>query len=156
MLESFVSTQKMGVQKALQKKFRQFISYKKDFVELLMATLQVPPGCHSIVVFLCTRIEDDHKNVFIDLAMSWTQIWPSCLQVLKCSHFPGGTSCQAHLLDFNCMSSCLCELVLHVQALMREQLRIEQMQGSSPDGLLKVTCRWTNSATSTSIITVCL
>ena len=41
MLESFVSTQKMGVQKALQKKFKQFISYKRDFVELLMATLQV-------------------------------------------------------------------------------------------------------------------
>ena len=41
MLESFVSTQKMGVQKALQKKFRQFISYKQDFVELLIATLQV-------------------------------------------------------------------------------------------------------------------
>jgi hypothetical protein len=43
MLESFVSTQKMGVQKALQKKFKQFISYKRDFVELLMATLQVCP-----------------------------------------------------------------------------------------------------------------
>ena len=47
MLESFVSTQKMGVQKALQKKFRQFISYKKDFVELLMATLQVNLQCIS-------------------------------------------------------------------------------------------------------------
>jgi len=46
-----VSTQKMGVQKALQKKFKQFISYKRDFVELLMATLQVlgrpPPPSHS-------------------------------------------------------------------------------------------------------------
>ena len=40
MLESFVSTQKMGVQKALQKKFRRFMSYKQDFVELMMNALQ--------------------------------------------------------------------------------------------------------------------
>lgn len=49
MLESFVSTQKMGVQKALQKKFRQFISYKQDFVELLMATLQVSKQAFSVI-----------------------------------------------------------------------------------------------------------
>ena len=40
MLESFISTQKMGVQKALQKKFKRFMSYKQDFLELLMAALQ--------------------------------------------------------------------------------------------------------------------
>lgn len=66
MLESFVSTQKMGVQKALQKKFKRFITYKQDFVELMMATLQ---------------------------------------------------------------------------SLMREQVRIDQLQGMSADGLLKVSCR---------------
>ena len=55
MLESFVSTQKMGVQKALQKKFRQFISYKQDFVELLMATLQVRLSslCSTLIYVLC-------------------------------------------------------------------------------------------------------
>lgn len=40
MLESFISTQKMGVQKALARKFKRFMSYKRDFVELLMSLLQ--------------------------------------------------------------------------------------------------------------------
>ena len=66
MLESFISTQKIGVQKALQKKFKHFMSHRQDFVELMMATLQ---------------------------------------------------------------------------ALMREQLRIDQLQGMAADGFLKVTCR---------------
>ena len=66
MLESFVSTQKMGVQKALQKKFKRFMSYKGDFVELMMNTLQ---------------------------------------------------------------------------SLMRDQLRIDQMQGMAADGMLKISCR---------------
>ena len=39
MLESFVSTQKMSVQKALQKKFKRFINYKNDLAELLMSAL---------------------------------------------------------------------------------------------------------------------
>ena len=40
MLESFISTQKLSVQKMLARKFQRFISYKRDFLELLMAALQ--------------------------------------------------------------------------------------------------------------------
>lgn len=40
MLESFISTQKFGVQKALQKSFKKFITYKKDFNELLLHLLR--------------------------------------------------------------------------------------------------------------------
>lgn len=38
------------------------------------------------------------------------------------------------------------------QALMREQLRIEQLQGSSADGMLKVTCRYVPLVLSTSFL----
>lgn len=41
LLESFVSTQKQSVQKAMAKKFKRYISYKQDFFELIMAALQV-------------------------------------------------------------------------------------------------------------------
>ncbi|XP_024380390.1 DNA replication licensing factor MCM2 [Physcomitrium patens] len=40
MLESFISTQKFGVQKALQKSFKKYITYKKDFNELLLHLLR--------------------------------------------------------------------------------------------------------------------
>ncbi len=40
LLGSFISTQKMSVQKALSNKFKKYLSYKADFVELLMAALQ--------------------------------------------------------------------------------------------------------------------
>ena len=40
LLASFISTQKMSVQKALAKKFKRFVAYKRDFVELLMTALQ--------------------------------------------------------------------------------------------------------------------
>ena len=40
MLESFISTQKLSVQKMLARKFARFMSYKRDFLELLMSTLQ--------------------------------------------------------------------------------------------------------------------
>ncbi|GBG79966.1 hypothetical protein CBR_g30228 [Chara braunii] len=40
MLESFISTQKYGVQKALSKSFKKFMTYKKDFNELLLHILR--------------------------------------------------------------------------------------------------------------------
>ena len=40
LLDSFISTQKLSVQKTLQRKFRRFVAYKRDFQELLLSTLQ--------------------------------------------------------------------------------------------------------------------
>jgi hypothetical protein len=41
MLESFVATQKLSVQKALRRKFRRYISAKSDFNGLVLLKLQV-------------------------------------------------------------------------------------------------------------------
>jgi hypothetical protein len=40
LLDSFISTQKLSVQKTLQRKFRRFVAYKRDFQELLLSALQ--------------------------------------------------------------------------------------------------------------------
>ncbi len=40
MLESFISTQKLSVQKALAKKFRRFMTAKADFDQLALYKLQ--------------------------------------------------------------------------------------------------------------------
>ncbi|GMI78008.1 MINICHROMOSOME MAINTENANCE 2 [Hibiscus trionum] len=40
LLESFISTQKFGVQKALRKSFRQYITFKKDYHGLLLVLLR--------------------------------------------------------------------------------------------------------------------
>ncbi|MBA0786685.1 hypothetical protein Gotri_025231 [Gossypium trilobum] len=40
LLESFISTQKFGVQKALRKSFRQYITFKKDYDGLLLVLLR--------------------------------------------------------------------------------------------------------------------
>lgn len=40
MLESFISTQKLSVQKMLGRKFGRFMAFKADFLELLMGALQ--------------------------------------------------------------------------------------------------------------------
>lgn len=42
LLESFVSSQKYSVQKALARRFRRFLSLKQDFNTLTLTTLQVP------------------------------------------------------------------------------------------------------------------
>lgn len=76
MLESFVSTQKMGVQKALQKKFRQFISYKKDFVELLMATLQASLMRHM-------SLQSVVKHMFEMLSTLSEPFWSRLLLCLR-------------------------------------------------------------------------
>ncbi|KAJ6820966.1 uncharacterized protein M6B38_365495 [Iris pallida] len=41
LLDSFISTQKFGVQKALQKSFKKYMTFKKDFNELLLHLLRV-------------------------------------------------------------------------------------------------------------------
>ncbi|WOK91622.1 DNA replication licensing factor MCM2 [Canna indica] len=41
LLDSFISTQKFGVQKALQKSFRKYMTFKKDYNELLLHLLRV-------------------------------------------------------------------------------------------------------------------
>ncbi|XP_073012879.1 DNA replication licensing factor MCM2 [Typha latifolia] len=41
LLDSFISTQKFGVQKALQKSFRKYMTFKKDFNELLLHLLRI-------------------------------------------------------------------------------------------------------------------
>ncbi|KAJ7969369.1 DNA helicase [Quillaja saponaria] len=40
LLDSFISTQKFGVQKSLQKSFRKYMTFKKDYNELLLYLLQ--------------------------------------------------------------------------------------------------------------------
>lgn len=40
MLESFISTQKLSVQKAMRRKFQKYITYKRDFNELALHTLR--------------------------------------------------------------------------------------------------------------------
>nr|CAD1820219.1 unnamed protein product [Ananas comosus var. bracteatus] len=41
LLDSFISTQKFGVQKALQKSFRSYMTFKKDYNELLLHLLRI-------------------------------------------------------------------------------------------------------------------
>ncbi len=45
LLESFIATQKLSVQKTLARKFARFVSFRRDTAELLLATLQVRRGC---------------------------------------------------------------------------------------------------------------
>ncbi len=63
LLESFISTQKLSVQKTLQRKFKRFVSHQRDFQELLLSVLQglvreqlryeamngAPPGADAFV-----------------------------------------------------------------------------------------------------------
>ena len=48
MLESFISTQKTSVQKAMTKRFRHYLSHAQDLNDLILHALQVRTGlCHS-------------------------------------------------------------------------------------------------------------
>ena len=40
LVESFVSTQKVSVQKAMGRKLARFVTHQRDYVELLMSALQ--------------------------------------------------------------------------------------------------------------------
>ena len=48
MLESFVATQKLSVQKALRRKFRRFVAAKGDFNALVLLKLQVRCCCGGV------------------------------------------------------------------------------------------------------------
>ncbi|GAV82593.1 MCM domain-containing protein/MCM2_N domain-containing protein [Cephalotus follicularis] len=70
LLESFISTQKFGVQKALQKSFRKYVTFKKDYNRLLLNVLQeivnnalrfeeiVNPGSTSGLTHVEVKVED--------------------------------------------------------------------------------------------------
>ncbi|KAM7269404.1 hypothetical protein ACFE04_024901 [Oxalis oulophora] len=70
LLESFISTQKFGVQKALQKSFRKYVTFKKDFNRLLLNILQdiarnalrfeeiVNPGSTSQLTHIDVKVDD--------------------------------------------------------------------------------------------------
>lgn len=49
MLESFISTQKLSVQKALRRKFKRFIVAKSDFDQLVLFKLQVRGGAGPVL-----------------------------------------------------------------------------------------------------------
>ena len=44
MLESFISTQKTSVQKAMTKRFRHYLSHAQDLNDLILHALQVGTG----------------------------------------------------------------------------------------------------------------
>ena len=49
MLESFISTQKTSVQKAMTKRFRHYLSHAQDLNDLILHALQVDTAlCRSI------------------------------------------------------------------------------------------------------------
>eukprot|EP00249_Psilotum_nudum_P028835 c38786_g1_i1 orf=143-2887(+) len=69
LLDSFISTQKYGVQKALQKSFKKYMTYKRDFNELLLHLLRVlvkdtlrfeelMGGSHARVTRVEVKVED--------------------------------------------------------------------------------------------------
>ncbi|XP_076891178.1 DNA replication licensing factor MCM2-like [Bidens hawaiensis] len=69
MLESFISTQKFGVQKALKKSFKKHIIHKKDYNELVMHVLnqlkkealrfeQIVPGSRKDIAYVDVKVDD--------------------------------------------------------------------------------------------------
>lgn len=71
LLDSFISTQKFGVQKALQKSFKKYMTYKKDFNRLVLLKLNelVKEALHFEEIVSGTR-----KNVgYIDVKVEELQ-----------------------------------------------------------------------------------
>ncbi|GLT46946.1 hypothetical protein SLA2020_206720 [Shorea laevis] len=69
LLESFISTQKFGVQKSLHKSFRQYITFKKDYNGLLLMLLgqlvnnamrleEIVPGSASGLTYVNVKVAD--------------------------------------------------------------------------------------------------
>ncbi|RDX62476.1 DNA replication licensing factor MCM2, partial [Mucuna pruriens] len=69
LLESFISTQKFGVQKALQKSFRKYMTFKKDYNELLLYILgelvknalhfeEIVTGSTSGLTYVDVKVDD--------------------------------------------------------------------------------------------------
>jgi DNA replication licensing factor MCM2 len=68
LLDSFISTQKFGVQKALQKNFRKYMTYKKDYNELLLLLLRtlVKDSLHFEEILLGSTTRLTHIEVKVD------------------------------------------------------------------------------------------
>ncbi|KAL1334951.1 hypothetical protein HN51_063889 [Arachis hypogaea] len=73
LLDSFISTQKFGVQKALQKSFRKYMTFKKDYNELLLYLLrelvknalrfeEIVAGSTSGLEHIDVKVEDLHNK----------------------------------------------------------------------------------------------
>ncbi|XP_054808214.1 DNA replication licensing factor MCM2 [Prosopis cineraria] len=68
LLDSFISTQKFGVQKALQKSFRKYMTFKKDYNELLLYLLRelVKNALHFEKIVTGSTSNLSHIEVRID------------------------------------------------------------------------------------------
>ncbi|KAJ1418660.1 P-loop containing nucleoside triphosphate hydrolase [Sesbania bispinosa] len=68
LLDSFISTQKFGVQKALQKSFRKYMTFKKDYNELLLYLLRelVKNALHFEEIVTGSASGLSHVDVKID------------------------------------------------------------------------------------------
>ncbi|KAM3410567.1 hypothetical protein ACQJBY_002657 [Aegilops geniculata] len=68
LLDSFISTQKFGVQKALQKNFRKYMTYKKDYNELLLLLLRtlVKEALHFEEIVSGSTARLTHVEVKVD------------------------------------------------------------------------------------------
>ncbi|GAB4838443.1 hypothetical protein Ancab_027975 [Ancistrocladus abbreviatus] len=79
LLDSFISTQKFGVQRALQKSFRKYMTFKKDYNELLLYLLnglvkdalhfeEIVSGSTSGLTHIDVKIEElQHKAQDYDI-----------------------------------------------------------------------------------------
>ncbi|XP_074269548.1 DNA replication licensing factor MCM2 [Silene latifolia] len=68
LLGSFISTQKFGVQKALQKSFKKYMTFKKDYNELLLHLLRgiVKDALHFEEIVSGFNTERDHIDVKVE------------------------------------------------------------------------------------------
>ncbi|KAH9603373.1 hypothetical protein KSS87_020982 [Heliosperma pusillum] len=68
LLGSFISTQKFGVQKALQKSFKKYMTFKKDYNELLLHLLRgiVKDALHFEEIVSGSISERDHIDVKVE------------------------------------------------------------------------------------------
>mmetsp|Transcript_15174 Transcript_15174/g.45748 ORF Transcript_15174/g.45748 Transcript_15174/m.45748 type:complete len:886 (-) Transcript_15174:420-3077(-) len=70
MLDSFVSTQKQSVQKAMQKKFRKFITSKTEFHELALTTLrELLRQQLNVEAMIASDGEDPGPDVFVQASL---------------------------------------------------------------------------------------
>ncbi|KAI3501923.1 hypothetical protein L1887_29951 [Cichorium endivia] len=68
LLDSFISTQKFGVQKALQKSFKKYMTFKRDFNGVVMHSLKqlVKEAMHFEEIVSGTRKDVGHVDVKVD------------------------------------------------------------------------------------------
>ncbi|KAG6651442.1 hypothetical protein CIPAW_06G111400 [Carya illinoinensis] len=75
LLDSFISTQKFGVQKALQKSFRKYMTFKKDYNELLLYLLRelVKNALHFEEIVTGSTLGLSHIDVKVEELQSKAQ-----------------------------------------------------------------------------------